>query len=55
MKKSRFLKVKCPRCGAEHVVFGKASTDVKCSECNMLLIKPQGGKAKVKAPVAEVL
>ena len=50
----KFLDIKCPRCGKTQVVFGKASTKVKCKECNMLLIKTTGGKAKMKAPVKKV-
>mgnify|MGYP001594610945 CR=1 FL=1 len=51
---SKFLDIKCPRCGKTQVVFGKASTKVKCKDCNMLLIKTTGGKAKMKAPVKKV-
>ena len=31
--KSKFLKVNCPSCEAEQVVFGKISTKVKCNSC----------------------
>jgi len=51
---SNFVKIKCPRCGKDQVVFGKASTKVKCKNCNMLLIKTTGGKAQMKAPVKKV-
>jgi ribosomal protein S27E len=55
MEKSKFLKLGCPRCRKVSTVFGKASTKIKCCRCNYLLIKTQGGKAKVRAPVKEVL
>lgn len=55
MEKGKFIKVKCPKCGKNSVVFGKASTDVKCSNCNKLLVKTTGGKAKVKGKVREVI
>lgn len=52
--KQRFLKIKCPRCGNMQVVFAKSSTFVKCVQCNKLLVRPMGGKTKVKAFVAKV-
>lgn len=51
----KFLKIRCPRCKMSLTTYGKASTWVKCKGCNKLLIKPGGGKAKVKAPVKKVL
>jgi small subunit ribosomal protein S27e len=55
MKESKFLKIRCPKCDKNTIVFGKASTRVKCSICNTPLIKPGGGKAQVRALVEEVL
>lgn len=55
MTESKFLKVSCPRCKTTQTVFGKASTDVKCDKCNLLLVHTQGGKARIKAEVKEVL
>lgn len=43
--KSRFLKVQCPDCGAENIVFDRASTVVKCHICGTTLAEPSGGKA----------
>jgi len=53
--KSKFVKVKCPKCNSEQVIFGKASSEVKCQECGRVLAEPTGGKAKIKAQVLEVL
>lgn len=53
--KSKFVKVKCPKCNEEQVIFGKATTTVKCLKCNNLLAKPSSSKAKIKAKVVEVL
>jgi len=53
--KSKFVKVKCPKCENEQVIFGKATSVVKCLKCGMTLTKPTGGKAKVRAKVLEVL
>jgi len=55
MSESKFLKIKCPRCHTLHTTFGKASQIVKCKKCNKMLIKPTGGKVKVKAPIQEVI
>jgi len=53
--KSKFLKIRCPRCNNPQLVFGKASTIIKCNECNKLLVKPTGGKVKVKARITRVM
>jgi len=37
------------------MTYGKASTWVKCKSCNRLLMKPKGGKAKVKAQIKKVI
>lgn len=52
---SRFLKVRCPKCKNEQIIFGKASSNVRCLVCGKLLAEPTGGKARVKARVLEVL
>jgi ribosomal protein S27E len=54
-KKSRFLKIACPRCGFYRIVYGKSSIKIKCEKCNKLLIKTNGGKIKVKAPIKQVM
>lgn len=53
--KSKFLKVNCPGCEAEQIVFGKVSSKVKCNACKKLIAKPSGGKTVVLAKVKEVL
>jgi small subunit ribosomal protein S27e len=55
MMSSKFLRVRCPRCNHLQVIFGKASTRVKCQECNAELVTTRGGKAKIKAQVKEIL
>lgn len=52
---SKFVKVKCPSCGNEQIIFNKASTTVRCLVCNEILAKPTGGKAKILAEVVQVL
>jgi small subunit ribosomal protein S27e len=53
--KGRFVKVKCTKCKNSQVIFGKASSKVKCLECNATLAIPAGGKAKIRSRVEEVL
>ena len=52
---SKFIKIRCPKCKNEQVMFGKASTMVKCLVCDKILAEPTGGKSRVKARVLEVL
>jgi small subunit ribosomal protein S27e len=53
--KGKFVKVKCPKCKNSQTIFGKASTKVRCIECNAILAIPSGGKAKIRSRVEEVL
>jgi len=55
MPKSRFLKVKCPKCKNEQIIFNKAATEVKCLVCGNILAKPTGGKSIIKAKILKVL
>ena len=52
---SNFLKVKCTKCGNEQVVFDCAAVQVKCNVCDDVLLETQGGKAKIKGEVTQVL
>ncbi len=52
---SRFIKIRCPKCKNEQIIFGKSSTTVKCLVCGKVLAEPTGGKSKVKARILEVL
>jgi small subunit ribosomal protein S27e len=49
--RSKFLKVKCPDCENEQMVFEKASTVVDCVVCGKVLAEPAGGKAIIKADI----
>ena len=55
MADSRFIKVKCSKCKNSQVIFGKASTKVRCLDCNSIIALPAGGKAKIRSRVEEVL
>ena len=52
---SRFIKVRCPKCKNEQIIFGKASTAVDCLVCGKQLASPTGGKSRVKSRILEVL
>ncbi|UZE94351.1 MAG: 30S ribosomal protein S27e [Candidatus Pacearchaeota archaeon] len=52
--KSKFIRVRCPKCNSEQAIFGKATTKVKCLKCGQQLTKPTASKAKIKAKVLEV-
>ena len=54
-KLSRFIKVRCPKCKNEQIIFGKASTEVHCLVCGNILAVPTGGKSSVKCNILEVL
>ncbi len=55
MPRSSFLRVKCPSCGNEQVVFDHATFPVKCFVCGSLLAVPTGGKAKILGEIVRVL
>jgi len=52
---SRYVKIRCPKCKNEQIMFGKSSTDVKCLVCGKDLAESTGGKSKIKARILEVL
>lgn len=52
---SKFVKVRCPKCKNEQIIFGKPSTSVGCLVCEKVIADSTGGKAKIKARILEVL
>ena len=52
---SRFLKVRCPKCNNEQIIFEKAAMPVKCLVCGEILAEPTGGKARILAEVVKVV
>ncbi len=53
--KAKFVKVKCSKCKNTQVIYGRASTKVRCLECGGVVALPSGGNAKIRARVEEVL
>ncbi len=54
-QEGKFLRVKCTKCKSSQIIFGKASTRVKCLDCGKTIAEPSSGKAKIRARVEEVL
>lgn len=52
---SNFVRVRCPSCKNEQIIFGKAASTVRCTVCDKELAVPTSGKTKIKAQVLEVL
>ena len=52
---SKFIKIRCPKCKNEQIMFGKASSEIICLVCGKVLAESTGGKSKVKARILEVL
>jgi len=53
--KSKFIKVRCPKCKNEQIIFGKSDSVIKCLVCDKVLCEPTGGKGRIKARILEVL
>ncbi|MEA2090574.1 MAG: 30S ribosomal protein S27e [Thermoproteota archaeon] len=53
--KTHFLRVKCPNCGNEQIMFSHATTPVHCNVCGTLLAEPAGGRAKLKGDVVTIV
>ncbi|MDP3917320.1 MAG: 30S ribosomal protein S27e [Nanoarchaeota archaeon] len=52
---SKFIKVCCPKCKNNQVIFGKPATNITCTVCGKILAEPSGGKGVIKARILEVL
>ncbi|MFH0831916.1 MAG: 30S ribosomal protein S27e [archaeon] len=53
--KSKFIKVRCSGCKNEQIIFGRASSEIKCVICGQVLSEPSGGKGKIKGRILEFL
>lgn len=54
-EEGKFIKVRCPKCKNEQVIFGKSSSQVKCLSCNEVLAESGGGRAKIKGKILEIM
>lgn len=53
-KKSKFVRVRCPDCEHEQIIFDHPSTLVKCIVCGRTIAKPTGGKGEILAEIVKV-
>jgi len=53
--RSTFLRVRCPDCGNEQIIFSEAKRVVTCNVCGAVIAEPTGGKASLRGEVAGVL
>ncbi len=47
--RSSFLRIKCPKCGMERIVFSNSKRKIYCEGCGELLVIPTGGKAIINS------
>ena len=52
-QRSKFVRVKCKKCGNEQIIFSHASRNIYCLVCGELIAKPTGGKAEILGEVLE--
>ncbi|MFH1424417.1 MAG: 30S ribosomal protein S27e [archaeon] len=52
--KSKFIRVQC-QCGYEQTIFGTASSEVKCAQCDTILAVPTGGRTDIKSKIVAIL
>ncbi|PIN98238.1 MAG: 30S ribosomal protein S27e [Candidatus Diapherotrites archaeon CG10_big_fil_rev_8_21_14_0_10_31_34] len=52
--KTKFLLIKCIKCGNERKVFSASTTEIKC-DCGQILVYPSASKAFIEAKVVKVL
>jgi small subunit ribosomal protein S27e len=50
-----FVRVECPDCENEQIVFEKTATAVACAVCGQTLARPTGGEADIEGEVLEVV
>lgn len=53
--RSHFIRVKCPDCEGEQIVFDRASIVVKCNMCGSTLAESTGGRVKFIGQVTGVV
>jgi small subunit ribosomal protein S27e len=56
--KTNFVRVRCQDCGGEEhgqIIFSNPSTTVTCNVCGATLVKPTGGKGKIRGEILGVL
>jgi small subunit ribosomal protein S27e len=49
--RSKFLRVKCLKCGNEQIVFSNVVNKVTCNVCSADLAEPSAGRARIKGEI----
>lgn len=53
---SRYIKIRCNKCGEERIVFGNSTRNIRCNKCKTQITKSTGSRAKIiNAKVIKVL
>jgi small subunit ribosomal protein S27e len=52
---STFIRVRCPKCGNEQLLYSNAVNTINCNVCGETLAEPTGGKAKIKGEITAIL
>lgn len=47
--RSTFILVRCGTCNTERIVYSHSTTNIRCGQCNSLLVESTGGKAIIHA------
>ncbi len=55
LNEGKFVKVMCNKCNNVQVIYGKATSIVRCLKCSVVLAEPKSSKAKIKARVLNVM
>ncbi|UCG36028.1 MAG: 30S ribosomal protein S27e [Candidatus Bathyarchaeota archaeon] len=53
--KSCFLRVRCPDCGNEQLVYSNPVNVIRCNICKTTLASPTGGKAKISGEITAIM
>ncbi len=53
--KSYFLRIRCPDCGNEQLIYSHPTNIVKCNICKTILATPTGGKGKFNGEITAVI
>jgi len=53
--KSYFIRVRCPDCGNEQLIYSNPTNTVKCNVCKTTLATPTGGKAKINGEITAIM
>ncbi|KUO83613.1 MAG: 30S ribosomal protein S27e [Thermoproteus sp.] len=53
--RTKFLRIRCPDCGNEQVVFSHASMVVRCLVCGRVLVQPTGGRSQILGNIVRSL